>query len=527
MRSHIVSFPKSLCVVFLVSASCLLACCSERTAVLHGKAVWADTGEAVTEFEVGWDPGLWSGRGLWETSISHCEYEASSSPGIPYNFLAVRDSEGRFVLENVNHGAATIFVRSKKRATVGLVEVEGISGQLVEGIRVELDPGKIVQGVVTDSGGVPIAGACIVVGRFSEGYMNIASDHSVATSRTDGQYGFSVPHVECVSAYKPGYAPGWAEVEFESGQAADVNIVLGKPCTLRGRVMIAGRPAAGELVLAHSRHCTTGPDGHFELQGLPAGEIEVHCTLRIADVWDVSRSIVQHATVKHDVIATADIVFPEPSATIHGLITLDEKPVRTGSIAVRVFNEISGEDTQWRAGVGRDGVFKTPLLPPGEATLVVSVEVPDNAVLRRVITVDAGKGQAVTRNVEMGTGTRCAIEGQVAGLRNGKTASIQVAHGHREADGRSISGLQRYVIATDFTAEDGTFRLRYLEPGRYTVVASANAVAPGEYRYAPLVASQFVNVDAHNPIATTQLTLPEDRYYRPRRIQAAGRRALE
>lgn len=140
-------------------------------------------------------------------------------------------------------------------------------------VEVQLQPGRLIRGVVKDEAGAPIEG--VQYGYIRSGPMAFVHHHRTGT---DGSYRVDYLPMEGgqISFEKPGYARETMTPVSAAGETEIVlDVVLKRGGTLAGRVVAAASgapipdatvtfaPATGNEVTA-----TTGADGKFELVGL-------------------------------------------------------------------------------------------------------------------------------------------------------------------------------------------------------------------------------------------------------------------
>jgi hypothetical protein len=166
-------------------------------------------------------------------------------------------------------------------------------------------PGATVTGVVNDPSGAPIEGALVLVDgqdmlhaypHTLPGGEEIYLSHAGPTSvRTDANGSFTVagvmPGTVPLGVLVPGLAAWRGSVTVAAGGSASVAVTLSSGFRLSGVVRnAAGNPVAARVMTLLSSSqisptVLTGPDGTYELEGLPAGEVRVYVDAQDGQAW--------------------------------------------------------------------------------------------------------------------------------------------------------------------------------------------------------------------------------------------------
>ncbi|HYR07668.1 MAG TPA: carboxypeptidase-like regulatory domain-containing protein, partial [Longimicrobium sp.] len=198
--------------------------------------------------------------------------------------------------------------RTLKVAAVVILAACGGDG---DPTRVGPVPDGRIQGTVTDNTGATVANAAVAL------TGNAQADRTT-NSGADGVYTFAnVPPGTYTLAVTPpaGFAigaAGTASVTVAGGAQADAPaIVLNRtpPATISGVVRAAtGAVIAGASVSIGSATSTTGADGRFELQNVPAGAATITTSAPRFDQRVESISLNEGANV-HDVVLQHQTLF--------------------------------------------------------------------------------------------------------------------------------------------------------------------------------------------------------------------------
>jgi len=322
-----------------------------------------------------------------------------------------------------------------------------------------LSVGGGVSGRVLDPEGKPVAGATVHA---------TGDDARKAVSGEDGSYVLSPlgSGPVTVMAEAEGHGPGffgerlgWGEpvpVPVAPGRVVEgIDIVLGRPSFLRGRVVDAGgKGVAGVTVyggvwpsFGEARPAETDAEGRFRVGPWTVRRDAQAWTSFRSEDWSVNGADQQR------IAPGADLDLGEFRATALGIVrgrVVDEegRPVREGWVGL-------GDDF---TGVSPDGTFELRGVPPGEFGIRARSEGPPVRVSGPVaVVVTAGTPlEGVTIRVE----PALAIAGVVRTKSGEPRTRVCVGAMPKEGD---------EVASEAFPAADGSFALAGLRPGAYRV----------------------------------------------------------
>lgn len=233
-----------------------------------------------------------------------------------------------------------------------------------------------LSGTITDAyTGQPLANAQVTA------TFNVTSTLSVATG-ADGRYILAdLPEQFTLSVVAPDYAPA----ERTLSRATSLDLAL-RPAVLTGMITdrYSGQPVAGATITAGTARATSGPDGRYRLEGLPATATSVEIS---ADGYatlsqELPRSTVLDAVLRPDTLRgrliDKNTGKPLPNAAILATTTYP-------GVAV-AFERIAGstDGTFTLAGMPEQGYLQ--VLAPGYRTVVLPIkpgEVPTEIALER------------------------------------------------------------------------------------------------------------------------------------------------
>lgn len=189
------------------------------------------------------------------------------------------DSSGRFELRVIAGGDVHIDAYSdERRGHAYLRDVD--HGGRREGVRIQLDGGVLIAGIVLDPGGSPVAGATV------QAYMRERDQHMTerheTTTDEHGRFAFDrmISGRLTLEATAPGHAPSAPEPrKLAPGADELIELRLQRPQAISGRVLGPdGRPRPGVTVTAVRKNSrlpgaetTAAHDGSFIFEHLDSG----------------------------------------------------------------------------------------------------------------------------------------------------------------------------------------------------------------------------------------------------------------
>jgi RNA polymerase sigma factor (sigma-70 family) len=377
------------------------------------------------------------------------------------------DGEGRFGFDDLAAGQYRIDARHGTLVGAGPV-VDLIAAAGVEGVEVALDPAVAVTGRLIADSGRAVAGVEVAIGSRT------------AVSGEDG--GFRIEGVATgrqrlrVTTSTEGWRGTGKDLEIGPRGLDGVEITVSMGGLLTGQVLRTdGQPAAGVYVRAHpedgrtlaSFAAETGPEGSFQIAGLPDGKATVQA-------WDPVLGVVRRDTEAFSGSSRQHVELRlSPAASISGLVRFDD-----GTPAAAVSVAFTGQGrgmTYTSVSTGDDGRFSVQGLLPGRYTvkarrksgpwnLSTSSEQPD----LRIVTVGADE-QAAGVELVLRKGGR-SIGGRVL-LANGKPAAGTQVVANLEDNGESWKPFGHMIEHSGMVRDDGRFVIEDLKAGGFTLWA--------------------------------------------------------
>jgi|CXWL01.1.fsa_nt_gi hypothetical protein len=346
--------------------------------------------------------------------------------------------------------------------------------------------------IVDEESGEPVAGAEIrLLAQGSAVIEQIRRRASWSTvSREDGAslvWGLEPGRYE-VRVRRDGYAPSTAEVEVEADRLAEGDdISLGPGIELVGEVRTrAGLPVAGARVqlfdpaglgLVPVAEVTADEAGAYRRLVVAAGSYRVKVqgprqsatqTIEVEAGEELRRIDLTLPGVRLDLLLR-DGGEPVPAGTFLSLTAGLDPGLRLGKVIIQGVDELTGQQERMgipepprTARVGDQGEVTIDDVPVGPTLLEVVPLDGGPPVVRQLAIPDVGRHRAEIELASPGLSGRITTAGRSEPPR----ARARVF----EARGLEVAGAD--------TAEDGTFVVAGLEPGRYTLSVEAEGFAP-------------------------------------------------
>jgi protocatechuate 3,4-dioxygenase beta subunit len=213
-----------------------------------------------------------SGRPIAGAKVTR-EDQESAAP-------AITDAQGRFTLEGFLPGHYTLLATADGHAGAESDDIF-LGGGQKNGIELRLGPGATIHGVVSLKNGDPAVGVEMSADPGATGGPDVTTDDK-------GRYTLQglATGSEYVSAYSSEGEADSDEIDLAAGDDKEVDLTLDGSAkgssVVTGTVRYTdGRPAAGALIEAYpsdsggNLNATADQSGHYELDKVPAGELEI------------------------------------------------------------------------------------------------------------------------------------------------------------------------------------------------------------------------------------------------------------
>ena len=396
----------------------------------------------------------------------------------------VETKDGSFLLDLPEPGVYRIRIQGEGFREEPLSEISVAPGESYLLGSVTLHRGSGIEGTAVDALSLePLQDVEIEILPEGTSLLDAVAHQRIARTVSDRQGRFRLSGMTTgrfgLTLRRVGYAPAVQTISVEGNRLQDLGeIALGRGSLLRGRVLDReGKPRSGLTVRVLDREGssllplaerTTDPAGRFEGPRLAAGPYRLQIRgnrLLLEQEIEVPEG---HDEWPLDLVAGG--------VRVAGAVTRGGEPVRGGALGLAsaldpaqsrgkiLISSPAAEgsfsfglpESRLSATVRSDGTFELDDVPDGALILTYSGD--SGSVTRNVFVPDAARARL---DVEIG-GT--ALEGQVvsAGQETGLEAIVRV-----------VDSGNGGLIASQPTDSQGFFSIPDLQPGRYTVQASA------------------------------------------------------
>lgn len=405
----------------------------------------------------------------------------AGTAGIPFrpaehSRRAVTDAAGRFLLEDVASGEAELQATADGFQPSVPVPVAIAPGRAVDGVRLVLVPGAVLEGTVTGRDGGPRAGARVTAGPVS----SLSDDDGLyrVTGIPPGPREVEVRHPDANRLVRRlEIEPGTNVADFvlEGG-----NRVAGRVVDEEGRAVESARV---EIRLQepwdpHAYTAVSDADGGFAFPAVAAGS------------YDLRAGREGYAEVETE---AAVRVAARP---VEGLEVVLRRGGRiTGRLLGLGFEELAAAEVAAEAEHGRirkgavdhQGNYEIPDLAPGDWLVRGSVRGRSRQAEARA-TLDPGTRE-VERDLRFG---------------GGLTLAGSVSHAGAPLPEARVSahGLEAALVRSGTTDHQGSFRLEGLEPGSYRLSVTSPRELLNYNEVIELLADREVAID----IPTAQIS---------------------
>lgn len=423
----------------------------------------------------------------------------------PVKHAAVLSSKGRYRLSDLSAGEYEVSVTAEGLARTTVERVVVKAGETTRAVNFFLRPEAVIAGMITEAGTAKaVAGARVTTRQGLDAMQPdpLAADseaRSDATGRFElrglaaGRYTLSATSARLAPA-----SVGPIEVS-ESQRRDDVSIVLARGAILRGRVTdVKSLPIPGAMITA-TRIGSISPgitvadvDGHYRLEGLPAGSYTVTklSALSLGSKDAASEMMRGMQTKSAQLENGQELVLDfqdgaDGSVRLAGLVTIDDKPA--GNVLLHFMSD--GDDDEASDSNAKDanstegkafhiatsdpdGRYSIDSLQPGSWSVIVQTRMDLSSASHKTFDIELSSAPDQVQDFAV---SRTGVEGVV--LRRGDRSPIAGARVSIDAlsDDARLDPISRRMgtrrVAELFADPNGRFRSSGLEPGRYRVVA--------------------------------------------------------
>ncbi|GAA4876753.1 hypothetical protein GCM10023310_65670 [Paenibacillus vulneris] len=309
-----------------------------------------------------------------------------------------------------------------------------------------------VQGKITDTGGVPIPGAMILL------KSPFGAVLATQSSDANGLYAFAqlIPATYTIIAGADRYQAQTAGVVLSPNQTSNQNFALkANPATVAGTVTGNGIPIAGALVEVVNdkgqviAFTNSGLAGTYSIGSLTPGTYR----LRVSDPGFAAQLIGFTVGAGGSITINVDLA-PNPGS-LSGVITDAGTSQALSGTEIRLVN--SGGITVAAVTANSDGSYSIPGIAPGSYTVTFAHNGYASSTLGTIITSD----QTAILNASLQT-----LAGQLSGDVTDSSGSPIPSSVVRIL-------MNQLIIATVNADNNGNYAVSNLAPGNYTVRAEA------------------------------------------------------
>jgi len=295
------------------------------------------------------------------------------------NTKQVHDTEGRFLLDDVEPGQRRVHVRAPGYAPHTSEPVLVRPGETTYGLIVKLEQGAIIEGIVLSPEGKPVKDARLFLDRPPISRI-VVQDFAEAVTGNDGTFRIeSVPSdAETIYAYHPQYAPASEAIRQGGGIVNHVELTLGTGGVVQGFVRVQGEPLPDTEVTIGDAHPAvyqdrTSEDGSYRIEGLPSGPVQVVVMTSFENIQNPhGRRQTKMAYIEQGFLTEVDFDFDLWDTEVEGVITINGEPPGSTKVMVMLEYAIQGEDSDGFSLVADEsGYFACQGPRPGPATLLV------------------------------------------------------------------------------------------------------------------------------------------------------------
>ncbi len=410
-----------------------------------------------------------AGVGGAVVALARADFGAMIAPDESPTIVAISGADGSWRVDAIAPGnytvaatAANLLPASREKLLIG-------AGAKLTDVDFTLDAGGYtLRGTVNDVGGGAIGGARVTAEKSSHGPFDSKADF-IAITGTDGQYQLTLADGEYeVTASHDDYTRQRHQVEIAGGPRTQ-DFVLVPGGVIRGDVVTRdGKPVPQAIVEAsggrsrggrgHHAQTRTDDNGKFMLRGLGSGAISLTASGKLGST---SAPVVVEIGIAEQVDNIKIIV--DRAYSISGRVVEKGKQTGVAGVMTAAFSMAGGTGMSPEP-TPDDGSFEIVGLKPGTYILIAISESMMPEMGKSVEVVDKDVTGVV---VELAAGVTLS----------GRVEPPAVATLGLELDPSKIGiGNMFEVIKTVFvrgeSAADGTFALKHVPPGMFTLVAS-------------------------------------------------------
>jgi len=449
--------------------------------------------------------------------------------------VPITTPNGKFRLVGVSAGRLRFFVHAAEHGETATDWIEVADGETKRGVVVFLEAEAVVEGVVVDSTGAPVAGAGVrrdVDANPIEAMMKGMFAGDDALSDADGRFkvdGLSAGVARLVAS-KDGYIDAASgDLDLAAGQKlTTLRLELARGGEVWGVVLDArGAPRAGSSVMCQEmarlkmRTLKSDARGEYHFKGLPAGSFSL---IKMPDdvdlghenfVAEMTNTIETH-TVRLKAGETQRVDFTGTKAggaAVEGRVT--QRGSGVGGRTVIAYSNPSGagvaadgQTTMRSATTEADGSYTIGNVPAGSGYVEVKgddggMNGNGSAALQPVKFVD---GETARVDLAIPTGS---VRGKVVDAATGAPLSGIAVYAASSDPGASTVELATRRASAVHTDASGAFVVPHLRAGRFVVTAGATDLMAGGPAAHAVVRTPPIDVTEGRDVDAGTIRLPK------------------
>lgn len=385
------------------------------------------------------------------------------------DFKRIREPAGRFRLERIKAGTATICVVAKGFADTTITFPPILAGETRDRVEVRLQPGAVLRGQVVDQEGRGVRLARVSGGNPPRGDVADSNGNFELDSLPVGPFDLLVKHER--------FAPKTVVIMLSNAAINFTRIVVNSGTTLEGEITQGGAPMPGKVTVRAKNVAAlqgvAGQDGRYQVHGVPDGLIQVTGVIeKFGSSW--SKTIETEMVGGNASYMNFD--FPAATASVFGtLLTLPGSRLYTGTLVASFddFTLYGPTRTTISRRTSPDGSY-TLELPSGDIVIQfhkpTGTSIPGPSEKTYLVTLQDDENRHMDIKLYGGAILRIDLDG----AEIPQWATVLVAAGEYTVDKLDSAFMRSLNIVGQYPLDDkGQCTIGDLDPGTYTVLAMA------------------------------------------------------
>lgn len=407
------------------------------------------------------------------------------NPDAQFNQMRIfAESGGAFMFDAVEPGTYSVVAHAQGYAPALIETIEVTAGERTEGVLLELPAQAVIEGVVINREGAPLSDATVYAGRTPRNWDSY-QPKSVITGE-DGYYKLDslADTLRIISVVHKSYTPTLVPLRFDNNERyALLNVMLEPGGAIEGFVLMGDEPIPRVSIDCDAPapdpanyKSYTDSEGHFRFSGLAPGQWYLLGHSTNSPGSPGFRHLVVEVDVVEGETTYKDVVYPIPTSSLTGTVSINAELAGSGKVRARVIREDQYEDFNVR--INGDGIFTLSELYSGTIELTINARQIKVGGVSDMATFDLADGQHLKMDFPLSQGT--TLTGTITGLVKGAVNGVAVLRGvHTPSRPLSVAefnrirstNLLRNVFVTPGDKKEVTYTITGIQPGEYTVTA--------------------------------------------------------